>query len=141
MTGNDKKSEELIDRLRQHHFEFGQGYAQSLFNVTLDCKKAADRIQELEVELQAMRGAANSLKSHYEFALQSLSEQGEERERLFAIIEAAKADIAALLWLNGNCEYCEHSRKVEYSGAVRYECKLGNGTDCRAQWRGCKNEP
>lgn len=119
MTGNDNKCEELIDRLRQHHFEFGQGYSQSLFNVTLDCKKAADRIQELEVELQVMRGAANSLKMH---------------------LESAKSDIAALLWLNGNCEYCEHSRKVEYSGAVRYECKLGNGTDCRAQWRGCKNE-
>lgn len=23
----------------------------------------------------------------------------------------AKVDIAALLWLNGNCEYCEHGEK------------------------------
>ena len=28
-------------------------------------------------------------------------------------INAAATDIAALLWLNGNCEYCEHGEKEE----------------------------
>lgn len=50
---------------------------------------------------------------------------------------AAKVDIAALLWLNGNCEYCEHGEKEEFSGANRWHCQLGNGIDCRPVWRGC----
>lgn len=53
-----------------------------------------------------------------------------------AAMEAAKADIAALLWLNGNCEYCKHGVKDTYSGASRWRCSLGNGVDCRPEWRG-----
>ena len=45
-------------------------------------------------------------------------------------INAAATDIAALLWLNGNCEYCEHGEKEEFSGANRWHCRLGNGIDC-----------
>lgn len=51
-------------------------------------------------------------------------------------INAAAADIAALLWLNGNCEYCEHGEKEEFNGANRWHCRLGNGIDCRPVWRG-----
>ena len=51
-------------------------------------------------------------------------------------INAAATDIAALLWLNGNCEYCEHGEKEEFSGANRWHCRLGNGIDCRPVWRG-----
>lgn len=51
-------------------------------------------------------------------------------------INAATADIAALLWLNGNCEYCEHGEKEEFSGANKWHCRLGNGIDCRPVWRG-----
>ncbi len=51
-------------------------------------------------------------------------------------INAATTDIAALLWLNGNCEYCEHGEKEEFSGANRWHCRLGNGIDCRPVWRG-----
>lgn len=46
-------------------------------------------------------------------------------------INAAATDIAALLWLNGNCEYCEHGEKEEFCGANRWHCRLGNGIDCR----------
>lgn len=53
-----------------------------------------------------------------------------------AELEAAKRDIAALLWLNGNCEYCKHGVKEEYSGANRWSCALGSGVDCRPEWRG-----
>ena len=49
-------------------------------------------------------------------------------------LDAAKTDIAALLWLNGNCEYCAHGRKEEFSGANRWHCALGNGVDCKAEW-------
>lgn len=51
-------------------------------------------------------------------------------------INAAATDIAALLWLNGNCEYCEHGEKEEFSGANRWHCRLGNGIDYRPVWRG-----
>ena len=51
-------------------------------------------------------------------------------------INAAATDIAALLWLNGNCEYCEHGEKEEFNGANRWHCRLGNGIDCRPVWRG-----
>lgn len=60
------------------------------------------------------------------------SELGEAENAL----GAAKVDIAALLWLNGNCEYCEHGEKEEFSGANRWHCQLGNGVDCRPVWRG-----
>lgn len=55
-------------------------------------------------------------------------------------LEAAKRDIAALLWLNGNCEYCKHGRKEEYSGASRWTCALGSGADCYPEWRGKEGE-
>ncbi len=56
-------------------------------------------------------------------------------------INAAATDIAALLWLNGNCEYCEHGEKEEFSGANRWHCRLGNGIDCRPVWRGAATKP
>lgn len=56
-------------------------------------------------------------------------------------INAAATDIAALLWLNGNCEYCEHGEKEEFSGANRWHCRLGNGIDCRPVWRGAQRRP
>lgn len=55
-------------------------------------------------------------------------------------INAAATDIAALLWLNGNCEYCEHGEKEEFSGANRWHCRLGNGIDCRPVWQRRCNE-
>ena len=56
-------------------------------------------------------------------------------------LDAAKTDIAALLWLNGDCQYCAHGEKEEFSGANRWHCRLGSGVDCRAVWRGVKQEP
>ena len=49
-------------------------------------------------------------------------------------INAAATDIAALLWLNGNCEYCEHGEKEEFSGANILELNpntLGCGDEVR----------
>lgn len=51
-------------------------------------------------------------------------------------IAAAKRDIAAILWLDGHCEYCAHGKKVSYSGASRWTCKLGSAAECRPEWRG-----
>ena len=51
-------------------------------------------------------------------------------------LQAANTDIAALLWLNGNCEYCKYGEKEEYCGASRWKCSLGNGSECIPVWRG-----
>lgn len=59
-----------------------------------------------------------------------------EMEALEESIDAAKADINALLWLNGNCEYCEHGEKENFSGASRWNCSLGSKADCKPNWRG-----
>lgn len=63
------------------------------------------------------------------WALQSLTD-------LQKRLDAAEADIAALLWLNGNCEYCVHGEKVSFSGAARWRCKLESGVECCPEWRG-----
>lgn len=57
-------------------------------------------------------------------------------EDLTGEVAAAKRDIAALLWLDGRCEYCGHGQKVSYSGASRWTCKLGGAAECRPEWRG-----
>lgn len=60
----------------------------------------------------------------------------DEKCRLDSELNAAKNDIAALLWLNGNCEYCKFGQEDKYCGASRWTCKLGSTADCRPEWRG-----
>ena len=63
--------------------------------------------------------------------------QREEIRGLQNDLGAARADIAALLWLNGNCQYCGFGRKDEYSGANRWRCgRPGGAANCRPEWRG-----
>lgn len=52
----------------------------------------------------------------------------------------AKNDIGALLFLNGNCEYCANGQVEKYCGAECWSCKLGNGTNCKPVWRGIQKE-
>lgn len=48
----------------------------------------------------------------------------------------AKDDIAALLWLNGNCQFCKFGKKEEYRGASRWRCGREKGAaDCKPKWR------
>ena len=52
------------------------------------------------------------------------------------LLEMAKIDIAALLWLNGNCNYCKYGHRDEYFGANRWICTREKGAaDCRPKWR------
>lgn len=63
-------------------------------------------------------------------------EVGEVYIPLDELIEIAKEDIAALLWLNGNCEYCRYGKKEEYCGANRWTCARQSGSiDCKPKWR------
>lgn len=59
-----------------------------------------------------------------------------ELDNTAATLDSAKTDIAALLWLNGNCEYCQHGEEERYHGASRWHCKLGSDAECTPQWRG-----
>ena len=54
------------------------------------------------------------------------------------LLEMAKEDIAAILWLGGACQFCKYSHREEYFGATRYNCscfKEGGVADCRPKWR------
>lgn len=51
-------------------------------------------------------------------------------------LEAAKRDIAAVIWMFGCCEYCGFGKKDEYCGAVRWRCSLEPGAGCKPVWRG-----
>lgn len=60
--------------------------------------------------------------------------------KLYAELYQAKQDIGALLWLNGNCEYCANGQVEKYCGAERWTCKIGDGSNCRPVWRGVVKE-
>lgn len=51
------------------------------------------------------------------------------------LLEMAKQDIAAILWLGGACQFCKYSHREEYYGAARYSCARGSAADCRPKWR------
>ena len=57
-----------------------------------------------------------------------------------AALTEARADIAALLWMNGNCEFCRHGRKEKFGRANRWICALGAGEDCHPEWRGSQGD-
>lgn len=90
------------------------------------------KFEELLDFINELNENGRILYDDYSYLFDLASELGEAENAL----GAAKVDIAALLWLNGNCEYCEHGEKEEFSGANRWHCQLGNGVDCRPVWRG-----
>lgn len=69
---------ELIERLHQHHEDYGQGYTQNFFQVCLDCKKAADR---LEVLMQLIDDMSSD---HYVDYLEFYAERCRELEEELA---------------------------------------------------------
>lgn len=61
-----------------------------------------------------------------------------EKAKLEMELDAAKRDIAAIIWLNGECKYCKHAKKISYSGAEQFQCTLENRSDCCPEWNnGC----
>lgn len=99
-------------------------------------REAADIIKHLEAENATLRGQINDIKRRLRQRDAMNAEQAKCIERLISERDAAKTEIAALLWLNGNCEYCHFGAQEQYSGASRWTCKLGSGTECRPEWRG-----
>ena len=82
-----------------------------------------------------MNNIADDIHDAYEEGYEYGVEQSSE------ILKAAERDIAALLWLNGNCEYCAYGKCEEYSGAGRWECSRPKGaSDCKPIWRYAQRE-
>lgn len=63
-------------------------------------------------------------------------ESGEMHRPLDEMLYMAKEDIAALLWLSGDCRFCKYGKKQEYHGASRWICGREKGAaDCKPKWR------
>lgn len=101
-------------------------------------REAADALERLKKENDHMKAIDAKERLAIENAAlhEHLIEKGVALKRITAERDAAKTDIAALLWLNGICEYCNFGRQESYSGASRWTCELGPGVDCRPEWRG-----
>lgn len=47
---------ELIERLYQHHEDYGQGYTSNFYEVCYDCKNAAIKLEQLQQYIDDMLG-------------------------------------------------------------------------------------
>lgn len=105
-------------------------------------REAADALERLKKEIDHVKAidAKERLATENVALHERLIEKSAELKRITAERDAAKTDIAALLWLNGNCEYCRFGLQETYSGANRWTCKLGLGAECRAEWCGLQKE-
>ena len=117
--------ERLIEQLYKHHEDYGQGKAQSLFNLSCDCKQAADALEQLQAEndrLKRERGAA--VKD-----ISDLIDEVEEIRRGYGI-DDSDAD-KALADMCGN--YCENEGDGCYIEGEKYHCE-------NFKWRGPQKE-
>ena len=72
-----------VEKLRARAFE--QGKRDNVYGLTAE--ELAKKCEQLSIELEAMRGAANSYKMHYEKAKQEVEKADKEIERLTKILE------------------------------------------------------
>ena len=79
------ETNELIERLYQHHEDFGQGNPVSLFEVCCDCKEAADRLGELQRLIDDMLG--DHYVDYLEFYTNRCRELEEKIENIYKILE------------------------------------------------------
>lgn len=55
-------------------------------------------------------------------------------------LEAAKKDIAEILFKSGECQYCAHSKEKKLEAITLWMCALDKEQECNPVWRGIKNE-
>ena len=79
------KTSEFIERLYQHHEDFGQGNPVSLFEVCCDCKEAAGRLGELQRLVDDMLG--DHYVDYLEFYTNRCRELEEKIENIYKILE------------------------------------------------------
>lgn len=131
---NDYK--ELVDELKKYTYWLGQSGPESHEIHPIVCDKAVNAIEELVSGIESLSKELFELKIILDMygGEDGITEAFKKAEEL----SDAKRDIEALIWLNGDCKYCKYGEKESYSGAERWNCKLGNTIDCRPEWRGDK---
>lgn len=79
------ETSELVENLYQYHEDFGQGNPISLFEVCLDCKLAAHKIEELQQYIDDMLG--DHYVDYLEFYTNRCRELEEKLEKINKILE------------------------------------------------------
>ena len=79
------ETNELIQRLYQYYEDFGQGEAVSLWEVCLACKKAANKLEELQRLVDDMLG--DHYVDYLEFYTNRCRELEEKIENVCKILE------------------------------------------------------
>ena len=79
------ETSELVENLYQHYEDFGQGTSISLFEVCLDCKLAAHKIEELQRYIDDMLG--DHYVDYLEFYTNRCRELEEKLEKINKILE------------------------------------------------------
>lgn len=93
-----------------------------------------DLILQLRQKEQNHTSGGSTLCGAAADAIETLLKEIDKTVEISAF-DAAKRDIAALLWLEGRCDYCKYGAKDEYSGANRWFCTRGGIADCKPRWR------
>lgn len=112
------------------------------------CKKGCFQLESNKEAIEMCKNCEFACKSKNEKQEEEKSEQPHETitrlcdmaAKLHTELYHAKNDIGALLFLNGNCEYCANGQVEKYCGAERWTCKIGDGSNCRPVWRGVVKE-
>ena len=107
---------------------------------SLEGKYPAEQVIDILAERLAAYENIGLTPEHLNEMKDDATAMNRELTNVKAELESAKRDIAALLWLTGECKFCRYGKKEEYSGASRWKCTLGSGTDCFPEWRGDKEE-
>lgn len=76
---------ELITRLYQHSEDYAQGYTQNFYTICYDCKKAADRLCELQQFVDDMLG--DHYVDYLEFYTNRCRELEDHLEALRCLVE------------------------------------------------------
>ena len=76
---------ELIEKLWEHYEDYRQGRTQSLFNICLDCKQAADKLDQLQRFIDDMYG--DHYVDYLEFYINRCRELEEQVECMQDVIK------------------------------------------------------
>lgn len=78
------ETNELIERLYQHHEDYGQGRTQNFFKVCSDCKEAAIKLRQLQAIIDDMLG--DHYVDYLDFYTNRCRELEEQQEAIASIL-------------------------------------------------------
>lgn len=112
---------ELAENLYQHHEDYGQGITQNFFEVCLDCKKAADTLQELSSENKQLRANLIMQTALAQNGQSAIETNKQLTKRLNVAIEDMKRAIDGELI----CDFCKHDYKCPGEECDKYSEGVG----------------